>query len=410
MLQKEIIVLGDVEMGAGNLTDDFISDNALSELILELSKRPHPVDFVFNGDTFDFQKCPFPEKGKLVYPRHITEKVSLAKLKLVYLAHKKVFLAMREFLINPSHRLYFTVGNHDMDLVYKKVREKIRSLLGNNENSSLRANFRNRKIGLKAEVLNRRFSYKKRVRFLKLRYRFKGVYAEHGQQYDFLTRINFRKLFLRYNGKEILNVPFVPLALISKFMTMKEEHPFLERITPRPLLFQLHKGLMRKITFSTTIYFLKSIFYYPLRYFFDPTHSFPKNLFQEFYHRVKEGHWDIDEVLPGLKKKKKLLKKGRIYILGHVHKKYIEDDGETVIIHPGCWRDEYNLDKGNKALYPVQKRYVQILVSEDDSLQYELKEVALKRSILNLEEVKLDEKKHILMAAEEEGFKPRLVN
>ncbi|MBS3118761.1 metallophosphoesterase [Candidatus Woesearchaeota archaeon] len=382
MLQKEIIILGDVEMGAGNLTDDFISDNALSDLILELSKRPHPVDLVFNGDTFDFQKCPYQEKGSLIYPRHITEKVSLSKLNLVYLAHKEVFLAMKEFINIPFHRLYFTAGNHDMDLVYRKVREKIRSLLGN----------------------------KKRVRFLKLHYRFKGVYAEHGQQYDFLTRINFRKLFLRYKGKEILNIPFVPLALISQFMKMKEEHPFLERITPRPLLFQLHKSLMRKITFSTTVYFLKSIFYYPLRYFFDPTHAFPKNLFQEFYHRVKESHWDIDEVLPSFKKKKRSLKKGHIYVLGHVHKQSVEDNGGTVIIHPGCWRDEYILDKENKALYPVQKKYVQILVSEDGSLRYELKEVSLKRSILNLEEVKLDEKKQILMAAEEEGFKPRLVN
>ncbi|HLC80454.1 MAG TPA: metallophosphoesterase [Candidatus Nanoarchaeia archaeon] len=383
MIQKEIVILGDVEMGAGNLTDDFISDNALSELILELGKRPHPVDLVLNGDTFDFQKCPHQEKGKLAYPRHITEKISLAKLKLIYLAHKKVFSAWKEFLDNPYHRLYFTIGNHDMDLAYQKVRKKIRSFLGKKE----------------------------RVRFLKLRYRFRGVYAEHGQQYDFLTKINFRKLFLRYKGKEILNIPFVPSGLISQFMKMKEEHPFLERITPRPLLFQLHKDLMRRVTFETAAYFFKSIFYYPLRYFFDPTHSFPKNLFQEFYRRVNEAHWDIDEVLPAFKKKKKkFLKKWRIYVLGHVHKKYLEDNGETVIVHPGCWRDEYILDKENKALYPIPKRYVQILVSEDDSLRYELKEVPLKRSILNLEEVKLDEKKQILMAAEEEGFKPRLVN
>jgi|GEM_PF-4842695 len=72
MLHKEIIVLGDIEMGGGTLTDDFISDAPLSELILELCQRPHPVDLILNGDTFDFLKCPYQKYGRLVYTRHIT--------------------------------------------------------------------------------------------------------------------------------------------------------------------------------------------------------------------------------------------------------------------------------------------------------------------------------------------------
>src|SRR3989344_2877059 len=96
-LQKEIILLGDVEMGGGTITDDFISDKTLSELILELSKRKHPVDLIFNGDTFDFLKCPYREKDFVIYPRHISQEVALNKLVQIYRAHKSVFAALGKF-------------------------------------------------------------------------------------------------------------------------------------------------------------------------------------------------------------------------------------------------------------------------------------------------------------------------
>ena len=117
-LEKEIIIIGDIEMGCGNLTDDFISDKALSELIKELSKRKHPVDLIFNGDTFDFLKCPYFDKNRLTYPRHVTEKISLSKLNLIYHAHSKVFEALENFINNKKHQIYFIFGNHDFDLVY----------------------------------------------------------------------------------------------------------------------------------------------------------------------------------------------------------------------------------------------------------------------------------------------------
>ena len=51
---KEIIVIGDIEMGAGNLTDDFVADQTLSELFVEFSQRPHPFYLILNFYTFYF--------------------------------------------------------------------------------------------------------------------------------------------------------------------------------------------------------------------------------------------------------------------------------------------------------------------------------------------------------------------
>jgi len=134
MMQKEIIVIGDVELGSGNLTDDFISDRALSTLLVSLGQKSHPVDLVMNGDTFDFLKCPFYKDGKATYPRHITKEISLMKLQNIYRAHERVFKAWKEFVSHPKNNLYFTVGNHDHELVYPEVQEDIKVLLGGTEN------------------------------------------------------------------------------------------------------------------------------------------------------------------------------------------------------------------------------------------------------------------------------------
>jgi predicted phosphodiesterase len=380
MIEKEIIILGDVEMGAGNLTDDFISDDAITELIRELRQRPHSVDLVLNGDTMDFLKCPYFKHNQLIYTRHVTEDVSLSKLKLIYKAHQRVFNALRKFVAIKRHKLYFIIGNHDMDLVYKGVQKEIRELLG-----------------------------KKRNIYFKMKYNNNQVYAEHGNQYDFLNRFNTRRLFLKYKKETILNPPWINFSLMSKFMDLKEEHPFAERISPKPTLLDLHRGVKNKITKKTIKHFLKSVFYYPLRYIFDPTYSYPREIINEVYRKFKKTHFDIDKIIKVFKIKKwRTIRRNKIIVLGHDHDKLVEDKDGRVIIHPGSWRDEYLLDKETKKLTPIPKRYVQILTGET-GLNYQIIDFPIKRSILNLDAVIKDEIKFIKLAAKEEKFTLSLI-
>ncbi len=379
-MEKEIIILGDIEMGAGNLTDDFISDNTLTELILELAKRKHPLDLILNGDTFDFLKCPFISESKLIYPRHITNEISLAKLDLIYQAHKKVFLALKSYLKVKNKKLFFTIGNHDFDLVYPKVQSRIKELLNNQE----------------------------RIYFLE-KYQAHGVYAEHGQQYDFLNKVNFNSFVLEYKNKFVLNLPFVSFGMISKMLHLKEEHPFIERIFPRNKIKELHSSVVKKMTLRTSEYFLKSIFYYPFRFYSDPTYIYPRELFKEFYRRVKQLHWEVDAIVNSFKRENKnLFYKSKICVLGHIHEKYIEDKNGMVIIHPGSWRDEYEVNMNTQKLIPRAKRYVQVLV-EGNNLEYQLVQVPLNRSRFDYNQVFQDEIKYIQLAAEEEDYTPILI-
>lgn len=374
-INREIVVLGDIEMGGGTLTDDFISDKALGKLISGLSSKIHDIDLILNGDTFDFLKCPYIINNRVTYPRHITSEISLAKLRLMHQAHPKIFEELKRFLVTEGKRVFFIVGNHDADLAHKEVQNEIKNILGSNNV------------------------------FFSFYFNQYGVYTEHGHQCDFLNKVSEDYLFLKYNGNSILNIPWVAFGLISKFMTMKEEHPFLERIRPVPMIFSHHKTVAKKFSRKTFEYVLKSAFYYPIRYYSDPTYTVPQDLFREFYRRVKNVHWDVDDIIGTFKKKRgKLIKESKVCVLGHVHKRYIEEVGDCAIIHPDAWRDEYFMYKKNRKLVPKTKRFVQILVLEDGSLQWELLDFPIKRTALHFDDIIRDEKKYLQLAAAEEGF------
>lgn len=374
-MKKDIIILGDVEIGAGNLTDDFISDKALANMILKFAKKPYPVDIVFNGDTLDFLKCPHIIEEKITYPRHITESVSIDKLHSMYKAHEKVFTALKAFLKHEGHHIYFIIGNHDQDLLYKGVQREIKKILG-----------------------------KKQGIYFRLRYQKHEVYAEHGQQYDPLNRFNPDRLFLRYKGNVLLNIPWIGFGLITRFMALKEEHPFLERINPIPFIFANHKIVRRKISLMGLEYFLKSVLYYPFRYYNDPTYMFPRVIIGELYDRFKTVHYEVDGIVDKFRKRKrKIINKNKVLVLGHVHETYIEERDGWVILHPNTWRDEYIMNEETKMLTAKKKQYV-LVELRNEQLSWELVHQSIKRKPIPFSDVLDDEIAILTKAAKEEDY------
>ena len=166
---KQLIIIGDIEMGAGNATDDFIADTMLANLIVRLSKRIHPIDLILNGDTFDFLKCPYALPAR--YTRHVTAEIALKKLQLVVEAHTKVFQALKKFSSKKGKNIYFIIGNHDLEIAFQEVQEKMRSMIGN-------------------------------VHFPGLKYENDNIYVEHGQQYDIPNYIHPSHTFIVHRGKK----------------------------------------------------------------------------------------------------------------------------------------------------------------------------------------------------------------
>ena len=378
-MNREIIVLGDIEMGGGTLTDDFVADESLARLIKLYSRKAHPVELILNGDTFDFLKCPYIDAdGRRSYPRYITAQVSLKKLQDIHLAHRRVFEALQFFLKNEKNKVTFIIGNHDHDLFFKEVQKELKKMI----------------------------TAKKNVSF-GLYYRNYGLYAEHGQQYDFLNKINKNKPFITYRRQKILNIPWVALGIISNFLTLKEEHPFLERIFPRPTLFSHHKLVVKKLSWRSLEYLIKSLIYYPIRYINDPTYFIPRTLLRELYRRFKKVHWDVDSIVSVFKRKRKrLMKKNYLHILGHVHEHYVEEGkGDWILLHPDTWRDEYKMDGRTKRVVPKTKKYVQIAVEDNQISSWELKKWPLKQKSYLFNELIKDEISFLKKAAKSENFK-----
>lgn len=375
-MKKEIIILGDIEMGAGNITDDFISDNVLSKLILSLKQRTNPIDLILNGDTLDYLKCPAFIDGRKAYPRYVTVEMSLNKTKLIYKAHEKVFQALREFLQEKKNRLFFIIGNHDYDLVYKKVQERIKSYLQPKGNI-----------------------------FFALKYNQHKVYAEHGQQYDALHMMNPQKYFLSHKGRTFLNFPWMTFSVFSKILYFKEKYPFMERIKPIPTLAEKHQKMHHEIKHESLKYFFKGIFYYPWRYYHNPTYRFPKTILGELWRCLINMKLDMEDVIEVFKRKKKIkFRNDKIYVISHVHKYYQEEKGNWIIIHPDTWRDEYILNGEKRTLTAKKKNYVQITVDDDEILSWKIISPKIRRKILPFDEVMKDEVKYLDIAAKEEGF------
>lgn len=360
-MDKSIIVFSDIELGGGTLTDDFISDCALSKTILSFAGKSS-VDLVLNGDTFDFLKCP-TEDG--VYPLHVNESAALRKLERISAAHKRVFGALAKFVSRKSNHVYFILGNHDQELAFDKVQKKLKSLLGNGRN----------------------------VHFPGFVYSKLGIHIEHGHQYDALNR--FDSLFTRYNEEVVLNFPFASTGVLSSLIFLKEKHPFLERINSKQELFSMHPFILAKIRAAGFKYIMKKLFYALLRK--NNLGGFQPWLIHELLFRWWHTCLDVPNVFHFVKGSKKL------YVLGHVHKMQIGKSGKVVVV-PDTWRDEYILDTVSKQLFPKKKHFLRIRIKNNDVKDWKLVHVPIKRTVLSFKAVIKDELKYISLAAEEEGY------
>jgi UDP-2,3-diacylglucosamine pyrophosphatase LpxH len=122
-------ILSDLHLGAGDALDDFRSDREFS-LLLEKASRNRGAELILNGDTFDFVAVRLEKPTyKPLSRMGCTEEESLVKLERILEAHPLFFQSLREF-IERGHRVILVPGNHDVDLFWPAVRERLLEVLG----------------------------------------------------------------------------------------------------------------------------------------------------------------------------------------------------------------------------------------------------------------------------------------
>lgn len=332
-----LVVMSDIEMGSGGETDDFPDTAALARLLLQYNAPTYDhvaVHVVFNGDTFDFLKTPL--EGD--YPRRVTAARALAKLTRVAAVHGDFFEAVAELLSRPDRRVSFTIGNHDPELVFPEVQREIRRLCGGSD----------------------------RVTFPGFSLEVGQVHIEHGSQADRMFRMDPDEPLLDTDEGPILNLPWGSVALLEVAIPLHPVLHLLDRVRPRPKLFELMPEAKELLLGRYWRYWTRDYLRGLIRRS-DPLRHLTWNMVKEIAYRFVSV--DTDVSIAGHYRRQLVNDSDhRLYVIGHRHEASWWSYGDRKLLQTGCVRDEYMLDDKGRLTRLIPKSYAEACLQGDTLL------------------------------------------
>lgn len=312
-MQHNIYFISDIELGRGDIFDDFSDDNTLIKFLEQITSKTQneKTTLVLNGDIFDFLKMPY--EGK--FPKHITQDISVWKLNEVITHHPTIFSALKEFTQNSNHKIFFVIGNHDADVVWPAIQRKLIETLDSKGNIHFGYKFQN-----------------------------KELHAEHGHLVDTFFSFNKNKPIISYRGEQILNLPWGWRACASHLMDLKKRFPYEEQLNPKPLALKLYPEFAKESKKTVRDLTIKSIIRNPILRFWDPTHHAPYWKF--FKHTLRHGFEYVDDekfIVHMIKTVAKNNPTKQTIILGHMHIALESTENEQKIYVTDTWRNEYQI-------------------------------------------------------------------
>ncbi|MBN2359351.1 MAG: hypothetical protein JXR83_07845 [Deltaproteobacteria bacterium] len=342
-----LVVLSDVEMGAGGPADDFPHSDWLADLLLSYDEPPFaglPVDIVLNGDIVDLFKTPF--EGR--YPHHVTPRVALGKLEQIAAAHPRFFSAIQELLAHrgAERRVHFVTGNHDAELAFPEIQTDLRRRCGGSE----------------------------RLCFAGFELDLGRVHVEHGSQRDPMFAVDAARPIIEYRGEQLLNLSWGAVTLLDTVMELQPQLAFLDRVMPKTAVFELMPEAKELLTELFWNYWTRDYW----RGFFgsdDPARRLTWTM-------VKEVVWRFGTKEPDVAMDKTLrdrLTHGddiMLCILGHQHQPAWWSYGDRKLLQAGCLRNEYMLVDEGRELRPIPKCYAEAYLRRGTPLRSHLVEIA----------------------------------
>jgi len=226
MSPKVKIIISDTHIGAGGVQDgnrleDFTSDQTffrwVHRLIAESDKTGAEMTFIINGDWIEFLQVPDVEAfdPSRIYPEEsYTDRsvaAALQRLEVVHAGHPLVFQALADFLSpGPQRRsLAILFGNHDPELAYSLVQERILTLLGAR--------------GRKRDLVH----IGGRIYFED------GVYVEHGNAYtERINRFTDPDHPFDIETPELIERPAGSYVVTDYFNRIERQRPWIDGVHP----------------------------------------------------------------------------------------------------------------------------------------------------------------------------------
>jgi UDP-2,3-diacylglucosamine pyrophosphatase LpxH len=264
-MAKTRYIVSDLHLGAGDYLDEFDQDESFAHLLEAIGKR-RGSELIINGDFIDFVAVTLEKDSTSPFSRlGCTEDESLRKLERVLEAHHSFLGALRLFM-EKGNRLVLVPGNHDIDLFWPGVRDRLVEALGRPDSSHF--HFESRGF------------YKK-----------DGLYVEHGNQYyaDSVFE-NFTHPFMRDPKTGDLRLERSWGTCFMEYFTngiMSERNPFVNNV--RPISNMVFMGIQDESWWLTAISAFK------LLRFIAKVGFPPFKESRELLRRKKEGKLDTAE-------------------------------------------------------------------------------------------------------------------
>ncbi|MFT6143949.1 MAG: UDP-2,3-diacylglucosamine pyrophosphatase LpxH [Myxococcota bacterium] len=340
-----LVVLSDLEMGTGGVSDDFPQSESVIEVLARYDDAPYDaieVVFVFNGDTFDFLKTSVDGK----YTHHVDLNIARRKFARIAQAHSGFLNGLADRLQQPRRSVHFVVGNHDPELLFIGVQQDLA-------------------LWLRAPG---------RVFVHPWAYTTGDVRIEHGSQGDSLFRMDPAQPFIKYDGRDVIAYPWGSVALLDVAMPMQPTLYHVDRLKPRDRVLALLPEVKELILSSYWRYWtgerLRSAWGAH-----DPMTQISWTLFKEVMYRWRSGDMNLSvrERYQGWMAGERAPK---LWIVGHEHSPAVLTCVDRTLLVTGCWRNEYALSADGRTQTRLTNVYAEVFMTAGNVVRSELVEVA----------------------------------
>ncbi len=339
--KKTILVISDIHLGAGtyvkgvkNILEDFHYDEEMVDFLSYYSKGDYEkreVELIINGDLFDLLAVPYVE---FFDDEFWSEEAALEKLKMIVEAHPEVMNAFGEFLTKKNKKIIFIIGNHDGELVLKKLQEYLLEQFS----ESIRDKFI-----IKVEKTGEYSPHE-------------GILLKHGHEYEIAHQFDTESsVATDEDGRRYFIPPWGSYYVTRVINKFKEERGHINAV--RPIKKAMINGLIYDGLFTIRFLLANAFYFMMVRfiYFFKQG----KNFKEVINHSLGELELfgDYEELTKDIFEKREDI---HCLIVGHthepIHRTFV--DGNT-FINTGTWTDMYHLDWGKNRLAP-QLTYAQL--------------------------------------------------
>lgn len=340
-----VVVMSDIEMGAGGPYDDFPRSDFLAEVIRGYAREPYrwlAVDLIFNGDTFDLLKTSYGQG----YPHHITSAIARDKMQRVANTHPDFFRAIRELLQDERHSVHFVPGNHDLELFFPEVQALVLERIGVAE----RVHFHGHSMSVGR------------------------MHIEHGSQLDPLFRVDPSTPFVTgERGLRFLKLSWAAVALLDVVIPLQPIFYHHDRLKPKELVLKLipeAKELLTSELWGYWTAYLRDVWSEA-----DPLKTVSWTMVRELVRRLVA--WNVDvEMSDDLQRKMMASDEFDLYVVGHQHEPGLWSHGRRKVIRTGAIRDEFMLEEDGLVQVPINKTWLEVYMRASRVMRSHLVETA----------------------------------